>query len=281
MLKDITIGQFFPGNSPIHKLDPRTKILFTLLYIVFLFLIRNYISLILLSAFIFLMILTARIPLSTVGKSIRPLTVILIFTAVLQLFTNREGDPLWRPFPEKDLMITSDGVAAAVFLVIRILALVVSSSLLTYTTSPTVLTDAIEKLLSPLRLFHIKVQALAMMMTIAIRFIPTLVEETQIIMNAQRARGARFEQGSVRERLHALVSVFVPLFVSAFRRAAELAVAMESRCYTDGSSRTRLREMRFSLRDAAALLISLCLFGGAVYLSFFPPVSSILFNKVI
>lgn len=280
MLKDITIGQFFPGRSILHKMDPRCKILLTLLFIIVIFLVRNYCSLLLLSAFTLFCVCISRIPLKTVWKSIRALIFILLFTAILQIFYNKDGDILWQPFPRLDFTITTAGVGSAVFLVLRIVSLVVISSLLTYTSSPTMLTDAIERLLSPLKFFHVKVHALAMMMTIALRFIPTLIEELDIIMNAQRSRGAKLEAGKLSERAKAFVSVFVPLFVSAFRRAADLAIAMECRCYTDGVNRSRLKIMRFGWRDAVGTFIVVLVSAVSLFLSIYP-LPGALFERVI
>ncbi len=281
MLKEITIGQFFPGRSLLHKLDPRTKLVLTFVYIVALFLVRNFFGLFLMAGFAGLGVLISRIPLKTVWKSIRALVFIVIFTAVLQLLYHSDGDVLWRPFPGKEFAVTWDGVYSAVFLVLRIVALVVMSSLLTYTTSPTMLTDAIERLLSPLKVFHVKVHSLAMMMTIALRFIPTLIEELDIIMNAQKARGAKLDAGKLSERLKSMVSIFIPLFVSAFRRAAELAVAMECRCYTDGANRSRLKIMRFSRLDLLWLFVHVAVVFAALFTSFYPMGSFFLFQPVI
>ena len=281
MIKDITIGQFFPGSSPIHKLDPRAKILILLVYIITLFLVKNFFSLLLLFLFSFICDLISKISAKSVWKSIRALIFIVIFTAVLQIVYNKNGTVLLKPFPQFDFCITSGGVFTAVFLVLRIIALILLSSLLTYTTSPTMLTDAIERLLSPLKLFHIKVHSLAMMMTIALRFIPTLIREIDIIMSAQKARGAKLDAGKFGERIKALISVFVPLFVSSFRRAAELAVAMECRCYTDGANRSRLKVMRFALRDYLAFFICAVIFAGALVVNYVPLCQSLLFERVI
>ena len=282
MIKDITIGQFFPGASFIHKLDPRAKLVFTLVFIVALFLCRNFFSLGLMFLFSIVCVLISRVSPRLIWKSIKALVVIVVFTAVLQLIYNDEGDVLWKPFPNHNLTITTLGVYAAVFLIVRIIALVLMTSLLTYTTSPTLLTDAIERLLSPLKVFRVKVHSLAMMMTIALRFIPTLLREIDIIMSAQKARGAKLDSGPLHERLKALVSVFVPLLISSFRRAAELASAMECRCYTDGEKRTRLKQMRFSLRDLIAALLFAAVLFAAVFTSFYPiPGNLFLFQTVI
>ena len=235
----------------------------------------------LLFLFSFICVLISKISAKSVWKSIRALIFIVIFTAVLQIVYNKNGTVLLKPFPQFDFCITSGGVFTAVFLVLRIIALILLSSLLTYTTSPTMLTDAIERLLSPLKLFHIKVHSLAMMMTIALRFIPTLIREIDIIMSAQKARGAKLDAGKFGERIKALISVFVPLFVSSFRRAAELAVAMECRCYTDGANRSRLKVMRFALRDYLAFFICAVIFAGALVVNYVPLCQSLLFERVI
>ena len=281
MIKDITIGQFFPGRSLVHRLDPRAKILILLLYIVSLFMIRNFFSLIVLFAFSVVCVLISRISAKSVWKSVRALIVIVVFTAVLQIVYNKNGDVLWKPFEKWSFSVTTGGVCSAIFLILRIIALILVSSLLTYTTSPTMLTDAIEKLLSPLKVFHVKVHALAMMMTIALRFIPTLIREIDIIMSAQKARGAKLDTGKIPERVKALVPVFVPLFVSSFRRAAELAVAMESRCYTDGANRSRLRVMKFCVRDYVSLAVVALICAGALFTSFADLWPVFLFERVI
>ncbi len=269
MIKDITIGQFFPGQSLIHKLDPRSKILLTILYIVALFICKNFFSLALMLAFAIVNMLVSRISPRLLWKSLKGIVFIILFTSALQLVYNKEGNVLWKPFEQYGFAVTDSGVYSAVFLAVRIISLIVFTSLLTYTTSPTMLTDAIERLLSPLKVFKIKVHSLAMMMTIALRFIPTLIREIDIIMSAQKARGAKLDNGSLGERLKAMTSVFIPLFISAFRRAAELAVAMECRCYTDGSKRTRLKIMRFTYRDYICFAVTLLVAFAAVFSSFY------------
>ena len=260
MIRDITIGQYFPGKSAIHKMDPRIKILLSILYIVMLFVADNMWGLLLGVLFGFAAYLISRIPLSMIWKSMKPVVPIVIFTAVLNLFLST-GDPLWQ---WKFLKITREGIETAVFMSVRILCLIAGTSLLTYTTSPIALTDGIERLLSPLKKIKLPVHELAMMMTIALRFIPTLIEETDKIMKAQMARGADFESGNLIKRAKAMVPLLVPLFVSAFRRAGELAMAMEARCYHGGEGRTRLRVLHFqkidwqaSLVTAAALLVTI------------------------
>ena len=230
MISDITIGQYFPGNSVIHKMDPRMKIVLTMFLIVLIFLCKNVVSLFLVVLCTFMLVLISKIRLKTVLKSIKPLTVIIIITSHLNL-SYGTGEPLvefWR------LKITLNGIETAVFMAVRIITLVVISSLLTYTTSPTELTDSIERLLKPLKYLKVDVHSIAMTMTIALRFIPTLIEEIQKIMAAQKSRGADMESGGLIHRAKALIPVLIPLFVSAFRRANELAYAMECRCYRRG-----------------------------------------------
>lgn len=251
MLRDITIGQHFPGNSLVHRFDPRLKLVLTVAYIVLLFAASNPLGLTLSILFLGVMYKVAKIPVKMIGKSLKPILPIVLFTAVLNLFfVSGEGDPLvhfWF------LSIYAEGVRYAVLMAVRVMALIAGTSLLTYTTSPIVLTDAIEQLLKPLGKLHFPVHELAMMMSIALRFIPTLIEETDKIMSAQRARGADFESGNLLQRAKSLIPLLVPLFISAFRRADELAVAMECRCYHGGEGRTRLRQLRYATRDWAVL----------------------------
>ena len=281
MMRDISIGQFFPGDSALHKLDPRAKIVFTLVFIVTLFLCRNFFSLILMLGFAVACDLISKISPRLIWKSLRGIIFIVLFTSVLQLFYNTNGSVLWKPFPNASFAVTDAGVYTAVFMAVRIVSLILFTVLLTYTTSPTMLTDAIERLLSPLKVFHVKVHSLAMMMTIALRFIPTLIQEIDIIMSAQKARGAKLDNGSIPERLKAMTSVFVPLFVSAFRRASELAVAMECRCYTDGAHRTRLRVMKLTFRDYIAFAVLAAVVFGAVFTSFYDLGGLFLFKPVM
>ncbi len=271
MIKDITIGQYFPGNSFIHRLDARTKIVFTVVILVFMFFCKNFWSLGLLCGFAFVTYLFSKISLKVVVKSLKPLLPIIILTTILQLYYSKGGETV---FQWKVIEITEKGIYMAIFIAVRIISLLVISSLLTYTTAPTDLTDAIEKLLSPLKIFKIEVHTFAMMMTIALRFIPTLVDEIDRIMSAQKARGADFESGNIVNRVKALFPIFVPLFISAFKRAFELADAMLCRCYTGGEGRTRLREMKFTYRDVIALVIVVFIFSGVIALN-------IIFPKVI
>ena len=261
MLRDITIGQYFPGNSIIHRLDPRFKIVITLLYIIMLFSGGHYICLLIGTVYTFGAILLSGIPMKMFWKSVKPLLPFLLITATLNLLLMGTGEVLWQ---WKFLKITENGLNTSVFMVIRIVLLIMGSSLLTYTTSPITLTDAIERLLSPLRKIKFPVHELAMMMSIALRFIPTLIEETDKIMSAQKARGAEIDTGSFITRAKNMVSILVPLFISSFRRADELATAMECRCYNGGEGRTRLRQLRSAPRDYIALAITLLFYAAAI-----------------
>ena len=259
MLRDITIGQHFPGNSLVHRFDPRLKLVLTVAYIVLLFAASNPLGLTLSILFLGVMYKVAKIPVKMIGKSLKPILPIVLFTAVLNLFfVSGEGDPLvhfWF------LSIYAEGVRYAVLMAVRVMALIAGTSLLTYTTSPIVLTDAIEQLLKPLGKLHFPVHELAMMMSIALRFIPTLMEETDKIMNAQKARGAQLDTGKMTDRVKALVPVLIPLFISAFRRADELAMAMECRCYRGGTGRTRLKVLRCEKQDYIDLAVCIACFA--------------------
>lgn len=259
MLRDITIGQHFPGNSIIHRCDPRLKIVATIAYIVVLFLASNPLGMVLSLVLLGLLYRAAKIPLKLILKSLKPIFPIVIFTAVLNLFfITGEGDPLVHL---GFVRIYAEGVRYAVLMAVRIVALIAGTSLLTYTTSPIVLTDAIEALLKPFARLHLPVHELAMMMTIALRFIPLLIEETEKIMNAQKARGAMLDNGKFMERIKALVPVLIPLFISAFRRADELAMAMECRCYRGGDGRTRLKVLRCTRQDYIDLAVCIVCFA--------------------
>lgn len=253
MLKDITIGQYFPGKSVVHKLDPRFKIIITGIFIAMLFSAESFIAMAVGIVFLIVSFLLSKIPLKLMLKSIKPIVPIIIFTSVLNIFF-LDGVVL---FKIGFLKVTYEGLRTSAFMIIRIIALIMGSSLLTYTTSPITLTDAIERLLSPLKKIKLPVHELAMMMTIALRFIPTLIEETDKIMSAQKARGADMESGSLLQRAKALTPILIPLFVSAFRRAEELAVAMECRCYQGGDGRTRLRQLHSRGGDYFALGLSI------------------------
>lgn len=264
MLKDITLGQYFPMDSVVHKMDARYKIIITLLFLVMLFWGQHLTALIAGLLFVALATVCSKIPAKMLVKSIKPIVPILIFTGLLNLFLLNGGKTY---FQWKFIHITEEGVQTSAFMVVRICLLIAGTALLTYTTSPIVLTDAIESLLSPLKRFRMPVHELAMMMTIALRFIPTLIEETDKIMAAQKARGADMESGSLMQRAQALVPILIPLFVSAFRRAEELALAMECRCYHGGEGRTRLRELHSSARDYIALGIMILMLTAVITLN--------------
>ncbi len=255
MLKDITLGQYFPGDTVIHRTDPRVKIVLTALYIALLFIADGWLSYAFLLSLLILCIGISRISIRTITKGLKPLVFIIILTGILNVFYARTGTLL---FAWKAIKIYSDGLKSALFMTVRIMMLVTGTLLLTYTTAPMDITDALERLLSWLKVIKVPVHELAMMMSIALRFIPTLIEETDKIMNAQKARGADFETGSLTRRARALIPLLVPLFVSAFRRADELAMAMESRGYHGGEGRTRMKVLKLKTGDIAALF-----FGAA------------------
>ena len=252
MLKDITLGQFFPGNSAVHRLDPRVKIVLTVAFIVLLFLAQGPVSYALIIAFLAVVIGISRISPKMVLRGLKPILFIVIFTAVLNLFYT----PGTYIFQWHFLHISMEGIKLAIFMVLRLMLLIIATSMLTYTTSPIALTDALESLLGPLKAIHVPVHELSMMMCIALRFIPTLIEETDKIMSAQRSRGADFENGSLMERVKALIPILVPLFISAFRRAEELAMAMEARCYHGDEHRTRMNVMTMKSSDYRAAVMA-------------------------
>ena len=252
MLRDVTLGQFFPGDSFLHKLDPRTKLICVILYIVALFLAKGVVTYSILFLLLAVSIRISRVGLKAILNGMKPVFIILIFTGILNLFYTTGGDTLAHI---GFLTITTAGVERAIFMVVRIMMLISATFLMTYTTSPISLTDGMEVLLNPLKKLHAPVHELSMMMSIALRFIPTLIEETDKIMSAQKARGADFESGNLIEKVKAMVPLMVPLFVSAFRRADELATAMECRCYHGGEGRTRLKQLRYASRDYGTLML--------------------------
>ncbi len=260
MLKDITIGQYFPGTSLIHKLDPRIKIIIIALFIASLFFVTSFIPYIFIVAFIGFVIYVARLPLKFIIKGLKPLVFIILITFIINLFLTK-GEVLVELGP---LTITKEGLRQSVFMALRLIFLITGTSLLTLTTSPIALTDGIERLLSPFKRVGLPAHELAMMMTIALRFIPTLLEETDKIMKAQMARGADFESGNILSRAKNLVPLLVPLFINAFRRADELATAMEARCYRGGEGRTRLNELKLKKIDYLSLATMLVFFGAII-----------------
>lgn len=263
MLKDITLGQYFPGNTVVHRLDPRTKLLMVVVYIVALFLAKWWVSYGVMLAFLVTAVMLSHIKPKALFRGLKPLIVIMVFTALINLFYS-DGEVLVKFWIFR---ITREGIVQAAFLVLRIMMLVTGTFLLTYTTSPIALTDGMESLLSPLKKLHFPVHELSMMMSIALRFIPTLIEETDKIISAQKARGADFESGSLVRRAKALLPILVPLFVSAFRRADELATAMECRCYNGGEGRTRMKVLRMGRNDYLALAFWAVILAGSIILT--------------
>ena len=255
MLKDITLGQYFPGNTIAHRLDPRTKLLLVIVYIVGLFNTADFIGYAFVIAITGLCMHLAKINPKTAFKGLKPLVIVIVLTALLNIFYTK-GTPIIEGW-----IITWEGLKKALFMSVRIVLLIVGTFMLTYTTSPMALTDGLERLLRPLKKVKIPVHEMSMMMSMALRFIPTLIEETDKIMSAQKARGADFESGSIMRRAKALLPILVPLFISAFRRADELAIAMESRCYHGGDGRTRLKQLKYEKADFEAML------AGAVFLA--------------
>ena len=252
MLKDVTLGQFFPGNSILHRLDPRIKIIAVILFIIAVFTAKSAVSYGFLVLLLVGMVAVSKISIRTVAKSIKPLLIIIIFTAVTNIFWTKGENLLWK---WKSIEVYAEGLRAAALMVTRLITLITGTFvLLTYTTSPMALTDAIERLTSPLKKLGVPTHEFAMMMTIALRFIPTLIEETDKIISAQKSRGADFETGSLLKRAKAIVPILIPLFISAFRRADELASAMECRLYHGGEGRTKMKILKLHAYDFAALL---------------------------
>ena len=269
MISDITLGQFFPGRSVIHRLDPRTKIILATLFIVSVFVANNPVSFLFLTVFTVIMILLSKISLKVIIKGVKPIIFIVIFTALINIFlTKGEGAPL---FSFWVLEIYTEGIARALMMAFRVILLIVGTSiLLTYTTSPISLTDGLESLLSPLKVIKVPVHTFAMMMSIALRFIPTLVEETEKIMNAQKSRGADFTSGSLVQRGKALIPILVPLFVSSFKRAEELATAMECRCYRGDNNRTKLVKLEYKGIDVVFMILFAIILALLISLSILP-----------
>ena len=262
MLKDVTLGQYFPGDTVVHRLDPRTKLILVIVYIVALFCAKSYVSYAVVAAFLILCMYLSRIRLRVIVKGLKPLLFIIVLTGLLNMFytPGRELVHFWI------FTITWEGIRNAVFMISRIVMLIFGTFLLTYTTSPIALTDAMELLMSPLKKIKVPVHELSMMMCIALRFIPTLITETDKIISAQKARGADFESGNLIRRAKALIPILVPLFISAFRRADELAVAMESRCYHGGKGRTRMKQLHMAGRDYLALAFGAALLAVVILL---------------
>ena len=263
MLKDITLGQFFPGDTFIHRLDPRTKLIAVILYIVALFNAKGVVTYAMVMAVLVLCILVSRVPFRSLTRGLKPIYIIVAFTAIMNLFFT-SGTPLGNGWLLSH--ITQEGLRSAIYMILRIVMLIMGTFLLTYTTSPISLTDGLESLLSPLKKLRLPIHELAMMMSIALRFIPTLIEETDKIMSAQKARGADVDSGNIFQRARALVPILVPLFISAFRRADELATAMECRCYHGGQGRTALHVLRYRAADIWVLLGFIALTAGIIAL---------------
>lgn len=267
MLKDITIGQYYPSNSMIHRLDPRLKLTALITFIVVIFLAGNFISLGYLVLLVLGFIGLTKVPFSMYFKNLKSILPIIILTALLNMLYVPDGNVLVKWWV---ITITSEGVSRAVFMAFRIIILIIASAMLTYTSTPTKLTDALESMLSPLKLIGLgsAVHTLAMIMTIALRFIPTLVDETDKLMNAQKARGADFESGGIIKRIKALIPILIPLLISSVRRAGELAEAMESRCYSGNGQRTRMKQLKFAKIDAISLIVILGSFSMVIILNF-------------
>ena len=252
MLNDITLGQYFPGNSAIHRMDPRMKLILTILYIVGVFIVANLPGYAIALAFLYIVVRISGIKFSYLAKGVKPLRFIIIFTFILNLFFVQGETPI---FTLGFFTLTKEALNNAIYFALRLVFLVMGTSVLTLTTSPVQLTDGLERIMHPLEKIHFPAHELAMMMTIALRFIPTLIEETEKIMNAQKARGAMIDNGTFTQRIKALVPVLIPLFISAFRRADELAMAMECRCYHGGEGRTRLKQLKFTAEDTRCAVI--------------------------
>lgn len=265
MLKDVTLGQYLPGDTLLHKIDPRMKLIISILFIVTVFLAKNLWSLLALLTFSLMLVFMARLTPKVVFRALKPIIFVVLFTSIISVFW-RTGDHLLVEFWK--IKIYLEGVTYALLIALRIVVLVLGTNvLLSYTTSPIALTDGLEQLLSPLKRIKVPVHDFSMIMTIALRFIPTLIEETDRIMSAQRSRGADFSSGSLVKRAKALIPIFIPLFASLIRRADELAVAMECRCYTGDSGRTSMNKLRYSVRDFAVLLIFVAFGVGIVFVS--------------
>lgn len=277
---DVSVGQYYEKNSIIHRLDPRTKLFFVLLYIVSIFVAKEIYAFAFLGAVMVLTVILSRVPLRIILKGLKPITIIIIFTAILNMFlTKAESQPLFSVSIIPNfwtLTLYKEGLINAGILALRIILLLVETSVLfSYTTTPIELTDGLETALSPLKKIKVPVHEFAMMMTIALRFIPTLVEETSKIMNAQKARGTDFSSGGLIKRAKALIPIIIPLFVSSFRRAEELATAMECRCYHGGGGRTRMKKLKMRFRDYIGLIIALGVLAGVILLNIYTSVYSI------
>lgn len=249
MIKDITIGQYYPENSILHRLDPRTKIILTFAYIIMLFVFRNALQYLIIGLFVGICIWLSKVPPSYIFRGLKPVMVILMMTVVMNMFFTKGEHVL---FNYGIIVVSVEGIKNAILFGTRLVLLVIGSALMTFTTTPNRLTDGLESVMAPLKIFKAPVGDVAMMMTIALRFVPILVDETDRIMKAQKARGADFENGSIARRIKSMIPLLIPLFVAAFKRAEDLAQAMESRCYTGGNNRTKMKPLKYSLSDAGA-----------------------------
>ena len=261
MIRDITIGQYYPAKSLLHRLDPRVKLVATVLYLISLFLFRNISGYIVATIFLVTVIRLSKVPFKYIMRGMKPIIMILMITLLFNLFLTRDGDIIFQIWK---ISITEGGVRNAVFMAMRLIYLIAGSSLMTFTTTPNELTDGIESLLKPLNKVHVPVHEIAMMMSIALRFIPILLEETDKIMKAQIARGADLESGNMLEKAKAMVPILVPLFVSAFRRANDLAMAMEARCYRGGEGRTKMNPLKYHSRDYVAYMMMIVYMAAIV-----------------
>lgn len=268
MLRDITIGQFYPVDSVIHRLDPRVKVVSVLIYLISLFVFSGFIGYAVVTFFLGAVIVLSKVPVKYIVRGMKPILFLLVFTALFNLFGTK-GDVV---FEWKFITITWQGIRKALFMAMRLIYLIIGSSLMTYTTTPNQLTDAIEKLLKPLERIHVPVHDFAMMMSLALRFIPILLEEANRIIQAQSARGADFEEGNLWHRMKAMVSILVPLLVSATRRAYDLANAMEARCYRGGKGRTKMKPLRYRTTDLAAYGVVFGYFAAVVAVTHFIPI---------
>ena len=268
MIRDITIGQYYPTESRIHRLDPRVKIVCTLVFLISLFVQNNILGYMIATIFLGAVIRLSKVPLKYILRGLKPIVILLMFTVVMNLFLTRGGETLVHFWI---FTITENGLRTSVFMAVRLIYLVTGSSIMTFTTSPNGLTDGIEKLLRPLNRINVPVHEVAMIMSIALRFIPILLEETDKIMKAQQARGADFESGNIIQRAKAMVPILVPLFVSAFRRANDLAMAMEARCYHGGDGRTKMKPLKYKSRDRIAYAVTLIYFIVIVVVGRFVP----------
>ncbi|NMB98007.1 MAG: energy-coupling factor transporter transmembrane protein EcfT [Clostridiaceae bacterium] len=264
MIKDITLGQYIPGKSPLHRSDPRVKIILSILNMVLIFLVNNYFNFLILYLFTGLIITVSEIPLRYTLKGLKPIAIIVIFTVIINLFTVK-GTPIFRYGPVE---ISLEGIDISVKLALRLSLMVIITSLLTLTTTPILLTDAIESLMKPLKYLRVPVHEIAMMMTISLRFIPTLLDETEKIMKAQASRGADFDSGNILEKAKSFIPILVPLFVSAFRRADEMAIAMEARCYRGSEGRTRMKQLKITSVDYKIIAVTLAVAAALLYLQY-------------